>query len=115
MSPSTNSLTIATGTVLFWVGNEGERVDEFVPTQREAEDEGRDQSRHRQRQDDLGKDLVAAGAVDKRAFLELEGNRLEIAHQQPGRERDQDGGIGEDQRERRVEQPVLEHDGRERN
>src|SRR5215813_13953385 len=40
-------------------GNEGERVDEFVPAQGEAEDEGRNQSRHRQRQDDLGEDLVA--------------------------------------------------------
>src|SRR5215471_4620783 len=96
-------------------GNEGERVDEFVPAQREAENEGRDQARHRQRQDDLGEDLVAAGAVDERAFLELEWNRLEIAHQQPGRERDQYGGIGEDQRERCVEQAVLEHDGRQRN
>src|SRR5262249_31630719 len=60
-------------------------------------------------------DLVAAGAVDQRAFFKLEWNRLEIAHQQPGRERDQYGGIGEDQRERRVEQPGLGNDGREGN
>ena len=95
-------------------GDEGERVDELVPAQREAEDEGRDQPRHRERQDDLGQDLPAAGAVDQRAFLELERDGLEVAHQQPGRERDQDGRIGQDQRERRVEQAVLEDDGRQR-
>ena len=35
-------------------GNERQRVDELVPAQREAEDEGGDQSRQRQRQDDPG-------------------------------------------------------------
>src|SRR6266852_2735108 len=94
---------------------EGQRVDEFVPAQREAEDEGRDQARDRQRQHDLDQDLPAAGAVDQRAFFQLERNGLEIAHQQPGRERNQDGRIGQDQRQRRVEQPVLENDGRQRN
>ncbi len=37
--------------------NEGQRVDELVPAQREGEDEGRDQPRHRQRQHDAGQDL----------------------------------------------------------
>ena len=94
---------------------EGQRVDEFVPAQREAEDEGRDQPRHRQRNDDLDQDLPARGAVDQRAFLELERDGLEIAHQQPGRERDQQRRIHQDQRQRRVEQAVgLDHRG-ERN
>jgi hypothetical protein len=79
---------------------EGQRVDEFVPAQREAEDEGRDQAGYRQRQHDLDQDLPAAGAVDQRAFLKLERDGLEVAHQQPGRERDQDGRIGQDQRQR---------------
>ena len=39
---------------------------------------------------------------------------LEIAHEQPGRERDQDGRIGQDQGERAVEQAILEDDDRER-
>src|SRR3954462_68759 len=85
-------------------GDEGERVDELVPAQREAEDEGRDQSWYSQRQDDLGENLPAAGADDPRAPLELERDGLEIAHQETSRKRDQYGGIGEDQRERRVEQ-----------
>ena len=59
---------------------------------------GRDQARHRERQHDLGQDLPAAGAVDQRAFLELVRDGLEVAHQQPGRERDQDRRIGQDQR-----------------
>ncbi len=95
-------------------GDEGECVDELVPAQREAEDESRDQPGHCERQHDPGEDLPATRAVDQGAFLQLEGDGLEIAHQQPGRERDQDGGIGENERERCVEKPVLEDHGRER-
>src|SRR5215207_8288741 len=96
-------------------GDEGERVDELVPAQREAEDERRNQAGDRQRQDDLGEDLPAAGAVDQRAFFKLVRNGLEIAHQEPGRERDENGRVGEDEGERRVEQAVLEDDGGKRN
>jgi hypothetical protein len=53
-------------------GNEGERIDELVPGQGEGEDAGRDEARYRQRQDDLGQDLPAVGAVDQGALLELE-------------------------------------------
>src|SRR5688572_10833236 len=66
--------------------DEGERVDELVPAQRHAEDGGRDQAGHRERQDDAGEDLPARRAVDQGAFLEFVGDGLEIAHQQPGRE-----------------------------
>ena len=49
--------------------NEGQRVDELVPRQREGEDSGRNQPGNRQRQDDLAEDLQAARAVDQRALL----------------------------------------------
>src|SRR5262249_16718376 len=70
-------------------GDKGQRIDELVPAQREAEDKSRDQPRHGERQNDLGQDLPAAGAVDQGALLKLERYGFEIAHQQPGRERDQ--------------------------
>src|SRR5216683_8386174 len=94
---------------------EGQRIDEFVPAQREGEDERRDQPGDRQRQDDLDENLPARRAVDQCAFLELIGNGLEISHQEPGRERDQKGGIDEDKRQRRVEQAVGLDDGGQRN
>ena len=75
---------------------------------------GRDQPRHRQRQDDLDQDLQPRRAVDQRALLELERDRPEVAHQQPGAERDQERRVGEDQRQRRVEQAELVDDRRER-
>src|SRR3546814_17351231 len=65
--------------------------------QGEGEDAGRDQAGHRQRQGDLPDDLNARRAVDQGAFLQLVGDRLEITHQQPGAERDQEGRVGEDQ------------------
>ena len=69
---------------------------------------------HRERQDDLGEYLPARRAVDQRAFLQLVGDGAEIAHQQPGAERDQEGRVGEDQRPARVEEAQLRHDGGER-
>src|SRR5258706_14437453 len=57
---------------------EGERVDEFVPAQRKAEDECRDQPRNRERQYDLDQDLPAAHAVDPRALLLPEQDWTEI-------------------------------------
>src|SRR5205085_4228875 len=78
------------------------------------ENEGGDQPRYRQWQDDASENLPAAGAIDQRAFLELERDGLEIPHQQPGREWNEDCRIGQDQREWGIEQSVLEYDGRER-
>jgi hypothetical protein len=40
--------------------------------------------RYRERQGDLAQDLQPRRAVDQRALLELVGDRLEIADQQPG-------------------------------
>ena len=62
---------------------------------------------------DLAQDLQPRRAVDQRAFLELVGDRLEVADQEPGAERHQEGRIDEDQRERRVEQAELEDHGRQ--
>ena len=69
----------------------------------------RDQARHGERQRDPPQDLQPRRAVDQRAFLELVGDRLEVADQQPRAERHQEGRIDQDQRERRVEQAELEH------
>ena len=44
--------------------DEGEGIDELVPAQREAEDAGRDQAGHRQRQGDAAQDLQPSRAVD---------------------------------------------------
>ncbi len=62
----------------------------------------------------LGQDLQARRAVDQRAFLQFVGDGLEVAHQQPRRERDEDGRIDQHQRHRRVEQAVGLDDGGER-
>ena len=67
----------------------------------------RDQAGHRERQRDPPQDLQPRRAVDQRAFLQLVGDRLEIADQQPGAERHQEGRIHQDQRQRRVEQAEL--------
>ena len=52
--------------------------------------------------DDVDHRLPARGAVDARALLELLRDGLEVAHHQPGTERDQEGRVGQDQRPRRV-------------
>src|SRR5689334_14441945 len=77
---------------------EGERVDEFVPAKRERENERRDQTRYRKRHDDFRQYLPARGAVYQGAFLKLIGNGLEVPHQQPGREWDEQRRINQDQR-----------------
>ena len=78
--------------------------------QREGEDAGRQDAGHRDRQDDVDHRLPARGAVDAGALLELLRDRLEVAHHQPGAERDQEGRIGEDQRPRRVAEPEVADD-----
>ena len=69
---------------------------------------------HRDREDDVDHRLPARRAVDPGAFLELLRDRLEVAHQQPGAERDQEGRVGEDQRPRRVAQVEVADDVGER-
>src|SRR5580692_6626648 len=95
-------------------GQEHQRVDELVPRQREGEDAGREDARYRDREDDVDHRLPARRAVDPRALLELLGDGLEVAHQQPGAERDQEGRIGQDQRPRRVAEMIVADDVGER-
>src|SRR5712671_5452427 len=57
---------------------EGQRINEFVPAQGEAENERRDQAGYGQRQHDLDQYLPAARPVDQRAFLQLERDGLDI-------------------------------------
>ena len=53
-------------------------------------------------------------AVDERGVLELARDRLEEPHQQPGRERDRERRVDEDQRPEPVLQPELGDHARER-
>src|SRR5947208_1286778 len=95
-------------------GEEHQRVDELVPGQREGEDAGRQDAWQGDRQDDVQHRLPARGAVDARAFLQLLRDGLEVAHHQPGAERDEERGIGEDQRPGRVADAVVTDDVGER-
>src|SRR3546814_1121742 len=69
---------------------------------------------HRQRQQYLDQYLQARSAVDQRALLQLIGDRAEIAHQQPGAERDEEGRVGEDERQAGIEDTIGEHHGGKR-
>src|SRR6185312_4987926 len=80
------------------LGEEDQRVQELVLRQGEGEDAGRDEARPAQGQDDLDQRLQPARAVDSRRILELARHGAEVAEQQPGAERDQQGGIGQDHR-----------------
>src|SRR5213079_3401673 len=57
----------------------------------------------------------ARRAVDSRALLELPRDRLEVAHQEPRAERDEERRVRQDQRPRRVAQLEGTDDVRERN
>src|SRR5579864_7129999 len=95
-------------------GQEHQRIDELVPRQREGENAGGENARHRDRKDDVDHRPPARGAVDARAFFELLRDRLEVAHQEPGAERNQEGRIGEDQRPRRIAETEVADDVGER-
>src|SRR5918994_1028756 len=94
---------------------EDQGVDELVPRQGEGDDAGRQDAGHRHRDDDVDHGLPARGAVDARAFLELLGDGLEVAHHQPGTERDEERRIGQDQRPRRVAELEIADNLGERN
>src|SRR5262249_49756907 len=81
---------------------EDQGVDELVPGQGEREDPGRQDAGNGDREDDPYHRPEPGGPVDAGALLQLLGDRLEIAHQQPRGERDQERRIREDQRPRRV-------------
>src|SRR5882724_6234403 len=78
-------------------GQEDKCIDELVPRQRESEDAGREDARDSHRDDDVEHGLPARGAVNARAFLELLGHCLEVAHHEPGAERNKKGRIGQNQ------------------
>src|SRR5205085_8836223 len=71
-------------------GQEDEGVDELVPAEREGDDAGAQDARHRHRYDDVDHRLPARRAVDAGALLEFLRDRFEVAHHQPGTERDQE-------------------------
>src|ERR1700682_130344 len=60
-------------------GQEHQRVDEFVPRQREGENTGGEDARHSDRENDIDHRLPTRRAVDPRALLELLGRGLEVA------------------------------------
>ena len=66
------------------------------------------------REDDLDHGPDAAGAVDAGALLQLLRDRLEVAHHEPGAERDQERRVGQDQGPGRVPEPEVPDDVRQR-
>src|ERR1700694_3999574 len=53
---------------------------------------------HRDRQQDPDQGLQPVAPVEHRALLDLLRHRPEIAHEDPGAERDQEGRVGDDER-----------------
>src|SRR5271169_3832742 len=96
-------------------GKKNERVNKFVPGQGKGENAGREDSRHCDRDDDVEHRSPTRRAVDACALFELARNRLEISHQQPGTEWNEERRIGQDQRPRRVAELEIADDGGERN
>jgi hypothetical protein len=78
--------------------DEDERVEELVPGEREGEDRRGHQARGGQRQQHAQERGDAAGAVDQGRLLQLLGQRLEEADEQPGAERHREGRVREEQR-----------------
>src|SRR6185312_748135 len=96
-------------------GQEHERIDELVPRQGEGEDSGRENARHGDREDDVDHRLPARRAVDACAFLKLARDRLEVAHQQPGTEGDEEGGVCKNERPGCIAEAKVADDIGERN
>src|SRR6266849_890721 len=95
-------------------GDERERIDELVHTERERKDDDGQDPRERNREDDAPKRTQARAAVDEGRVLELLRDRLEEPHQQPRRERDRERRVDEDQRPERVLHVELGDDPGER-
>src|SRR6266852_2239360 len=91
-------------------GEEDQGVDELVPGQREREDPGREDARHRDRKDDADHGPEARGPVDAGALLQLLGNGLEVAHEEPRAEGNQERRVREDERPRRVAELEIADD-----
>src|SRR4029450_8644584 len=89
---------------------EDQRIDERGPGQGEGEDARGQDTGGGDREDDLDHGPDPRGPVDPRALLQLLRNRLEVAHEQPRAERDEERRIGQDQRPRRVAEPEVADD-----
>src|SRR6266536_719664 len=94
-------------------GNQRRR-HQRLPVEDVADDQiGRDPGQ-RDREDDLAQRAQPGAAVDERGVLELLRDRLEEPHQQPGRERDRERGIDQDQRPERVLEAQLRNEAGQR-
>ena len=94
--------------------DEGERVGELVPAEREAEEHGADDPGDGHRQHDLRQRLHARRPVHEGALLDLARDGPEVAHEEPGAERHQEGRVDDHERVDRVGEPEPHHDLRER-
>src|SRR6266481_6307594 len=89
---------------------EDKGVEELVPGQGEGEDPRREDPGNGEREGDADHGLNPARPVDPRAVFDLSWNGLEVPHQEPGAERDQEGRVGEDHGPGRVADPEgLDH------
>src|SRR5947209_6268450 len=93
---------------------EDQRVEEFVPREGEGKERGGQYARDRQRDRDPQHCLDTGCAIDQGRFLQLARYAFEEAHEHPGAERDQEGGIREDQRPQVVEEMQLSDDESQR-
>src|SRR5215510_10087605 len=75
-------------------GEEDQGVDELVPGQGEGEDPRGEDAGNGDGEDEPDHGPEARGAVDARALLELLGNGLEVAHEEPRAKGDKEGRIG---------------------
>ena len=90
-------------------GSEDEREQELVPGMVEAEDAHRDDAWKSQGHGDAVHGLQARASVDHRAFFKADRDSVEVGAHEPERERQREGGVGDDQREQRVSQAELDH------
>src|SRR5918996_527350 len=94
--------------------DERERIDELVEREREREDDDGEDSRDRDGEDDPPEGPQPGGAVHLGGVLELPRDRLEEPHQEPGGERDREGGVDEHERDEVVLEAHLGDHPRER-
>src|SRR5258705_5782656 len=87
--------------------DEHERVEELVPGEREREDGGGDQPGSGQSQQHAHERGHPPGPVDEGGLLQLVGQGLEEADEQPGTERHREGRVGEEQRREVIGGPQL--------
>src|SRR5438105_14579095 len=89
--------------------HESQRVEEVLHRQREGEDDGGDDAGPAHRQHHAEQRAELAAAVHHGRLLDLEGHRLEEAHQQPRAEGDREGRVDDHQRPPRVLQVERAH------